>query len=393
MSFLKAVRTKMGLENQELEEFKKRIKNVPSLAECLDAERGISRPAAAASYTLLPNEDQCSREVLHRVIIDLREKGDEPTLELFKYYLSLRENHETILKLEIQIEGSPKKEFYGKICSILEELIQDTLRVQDFQVDQLQEAYLNKKKTLGEDNPDTIDSLQVDQLQEAYLNKNKTLGEDNPDTIDSLNDLANLFYTRGEYDNALPLYKLCLEKRRRVLGDDHPHTLQSLNNLAEVFKIMGDYKSALPLYKLCLEKRRRVLGDDHPHTLQSLNNLAEVFKIMGDYKSALPLYKECMFRSLSADDFESFRSRALGNLSENTSNPYLEDVNCCERKIVEEQGQKDRLGGRNKSKRNNKNKNKYFRSTRRRRYSRARGGKKFATSSSKTIKRRRKNVR
>ena len=351
MSFLKAVRTKMGLENQELEEFKKRIKNVPSLAECLDAERGISRPAAAASYTLLPNEDQCSREVLHRVIIDLREKGDEPTLELFKYYLSLRENHETILKLEIQIEGSPKKEFYGKICSILEELIQDTLRVQDFQVDQLQEAYLNKKKTLGEDNPDTIDSLQVDQLQEAYLNKNKTLGEDNPDTIDSLNDLANLFYTRGEYDNALPLYKLCLEKRRRVLGDDHPHTLQSLNNLAEVFKIMGDYKSALPLYK------------------------------------------ECMFRSLSADDFESFRSRALGNLSENTSNPYLEDVNCCERKIVEEQGQKDRLGGRNKSKRNNKNKNKYFRSTRRRRYSRARGGKKFATSSSKTIKRRRKNVR
>ena len=74
MSFLKTVRTKMGLENQELQQLKDRIMNVETLAQCLNAERARvnSRPvaasAASSAYTSLQNADQCSHEELHREI-------------------------------------------------------------------------------------------------------------------------------------------------------------------------------------------------------------------------------------------------------------------------------------------------------------------------------------
>ena len=105
-------------------------------------------------------------------------------------------------------------------------------------------------------------------------------GDDHSDTLASLNNLAELFRSKGEYDRALPLYEECLAKKKRVLGDDNPSTLISLNNLAILLKDMGDYDRALPLFKECLAKRKRVLGDDNPDTLESLNNLAKLRKLM-----------------------------------------------------------------------------------------------------------------
>ena len=81
-----------------------------------------------------------------------------------------------------------------------------------------------------------------------------------------MNALANLFYNKGEYDRALPLYEECLAKYKRVLGDDHPDTLTSLNNLALLFKSKGEYDRALSLYEECLAKSKRVLGGVHPNT-------------------------------------------------------------------------------------------------------------------------------
>ena len=97
--------------------------------------------------------------------------------------------------------------------------------------------------------------------------RKRVLGEDHPDTLTSLNNLAGLFYSKGEYDRALPLFEECLAKRKRVLGEDHPSTLSSLNNLAFLFHSKGEYDRALPLYEECLAKRKRVLGEDHPDTI------------------------------------------------------------------------------------------------------------------------------
>jgi hypothetical protein len=280
MSFFKAlktVRTKMGFENQELEELKTCIRKVPILAQCLTTEgaRVNSRPVATSSA--YARVDDCSREELHGVIKTLRETQDPPTDELFRCYSSML-NTAKIANLYTQIQTAEKKEFYTNICSILQELW----------------------------------------IDEQYV-------------------------------------------------------ITLLNKVSEA---------------------QNGLGYDHPETLKSLSNLAGFYVEKGEYKRALPVYEDCLAISQRGD-----RVNVDGAI-ELTTNPlnkdniayFLERVNYCKDKI-EEQEQKDRLGGRSKSKRNHKNKNKYFRSTRRRRYSRARGGKKIATSSSKTMKRRRKNVR
>lgn len=184
----------------------------------------------------------------------------------------------------------------------------------------------------------------------------------NDETISKLYTQIETADKREFYTNICSI----LDELWREKRDEERNVITLLNNLSRV--------------------QSRV-GPNDPETVKLLSNVAEFYVTKGKYKRALPLYQDCLAR------IQRVNSVDVDGAIELTTNPLKEEiierVNYCKRKI-EEQEQKDRLGGRSKSKRNNKNKNKYFRSTRRRHYSRARGGKKFATSSSKTIKRRRK---
>jgi tetratricopeptide (TPR) repeat protein len=172
-----------------------------------------------------------------------------------------------------------------------------------------EECLEKRKRVLGEDHPDTLNTLnnlagvfalkgEYDRaipLGEECLEKRKrVLGEDHPDTLESLHDLAEIFGRKGEYDRAIPLREDHLEKMKRVLGEDHPDTLKCIHELACQLKKMGDIDGALPLFEECLEKGKRVLGEDHPDVLIQLQNLAIVLKNTGRNDLALPLYKECL---------------------------------------------------------------------------------------------------
>jgi len=126
--------------------------------------------------------------------------------------------------------------------------------------------------------------VQIKNAEKDYEQYVNVLGNDHPDTLISLNNLADLFKDKGDYESALPLYKECLAKRRLVLGNDHPDTLTSIFNLATLFKNKRDYYRALPLYEEWLSKRTLALGENHPATRQSnmiyINFLREMGKNM-----------------------------------------------------------------------------------------------------------------
>lgn len=154
--------------------------------------------------------------------------------------------------------------------------------------------------------------------------------------------------------------KICLLLDRWAVEKTN---LDELLSLAISFSRKEEYDRALPLYEELLAKQKRFLGEYHPETLAS-------------------------FRSVSGIK-HWFEVQRFNSSYQESQRSYQE----AQQKLGEEQkeGTGASLGGKNKNKRNHKNKS--FRSTRRRRYSRARGGKKIAASSSKTIKRRRKNAR
>ncbi len=131
-------------------------------------------------------------------------------------------------------------------------------------------------------------------MQRALAIREKVLGPEHPDTAGSLNKLAMLYFTLGQYDQALPLYRRALAINKKVLGPEHPDTATSLNNLAELYITLGQYDQALPLHQRALAISEKVLGPEHADTATSLNNLAALYSTLGQYDQALPLYQRAL---------------------------------------------------------------------------------------------------
>lgn len=124
--------------------------------------------------------------------------------------------------------------------------------------------------------------------------REKILGLESLDTANSYNSIAELYQAQGDYIKALPLYKKSLAIREKKLDEEHPDTATSYNNLAILYKLQGDYVKALSLYQKALSIREKILGEEHPDTTASYNNLAGLYKAQDDYTQALPLYEKAL---------------------------------------------------------------------------------------------------
>ncbi|WP_415846536.1 tetratricopeptide repeat protein, partial [Vibrio aerogenes] len=77
---------------------------------------------------------------------------------------------------------------------------------------------------------------------------------------------------------ALPLYERALAIREASLGESHPDVATSLNNLAGLYLSQGQYQEALPLVQRALNIMKDILGAAHPNTVIIANNLDYVKK-------------------------------------------------------------------------------------------------------------------
>ena len=124
------------------------------------------------------------------------------------------------------------------------------------------------------------------QLERALDLRRRTLGEDQPDTLRSTEALASLYRVQGKYALAEPLLTKALDARRRVLGEEHPDTLSAMNSLAVLYWEERRYAEAEPLYTKALVGRRRISGEEHHETLTIMANLASVYIDQGKYAQA-----------------------------------------------------------------------------------------------------------
>jgi tetratricopeptide (TPR) repeat protein len=176
-----------------------------------------------------------------------------------------------------------------------------------------------RRRVLGDDHRDTLDSMNNlaldhqalgdlhgarDLHQQALAARRQLLGDDHPHTLASMNNLAETLAELGDLQGAHDLHEQTLAAGRRLHGDDHRYVLISLNNLADVRRALGDLQGARDLHEQALAARRRVLGDDHPHTLQSMNNLADVRRALGDLDGARQLHEQALtgYRRVLGED-------------------------------------------------------------------------------------------
>ena len=121
-----------------------------------------------------------------------------------------------------------------------------------------------------------------------------TFGPDHPMVAKSLNNLAQMYTSRGEHEKAEPLFDRARTILGKTLGDDHPDTVPTLNNLAGLYMDLERYAQAESLYIKALSIREKHLSKDHPDVATSLNNHAVLFARQGRYAEAEPRYKRAL---------------------------------------------------------------------------------------------------
>ena len=151
-------------------------------------------------------------------------------------------------------------------------------------------VFLIKYAKYGEAMSITLEKLELDSV---------LFGKEAAEIADCYNNIGRVYYSQGDYANALEYYKKSLDIRLSVFGACHPDVAGSYNNIGGVCYSQGDYANALEYYKKSLEISLSVFGECHPDVAGSYNNIGRVYYSQGDYANALEYYKKSLDIRLS----------------------------------------------------------------------------------------------
>ena len=86
----------------------------------------------------------------------------------------------------------------------------------------------------------------VEKSLQAALKEAERFRPQDPRTATNLNNLALIYYIRGRYSEAEPLYRRSLAILEKTQGSEHLDVATTLNNIVELYKAQGKYAEAEP---------------------------------------------------------------------------------------------------------------------------------------------------
>lgn len=120
--------------------------------------------------------------------------------------------------------------------------------------------------------------------------KRETMGNDNPDIATYQNNIGNVYHKQQKMDLALQLHKEALTLRQHIFGNNHPEVATSLNNIGSIYRDQQEYPKALDYYHKSLTIRTKILGDDSPATATCHNNIGLTYQRMDSLAKATTHY-------------------------------------------------------------------------------------------------------
>ncbi len=130
--------------------------------------------------------------------------------------------------------------------------------------------------------------------QTTYDKQRQALGEDDPDTLDSLHGLARAYSDLARYDEARALFNTLIEKYKKLFGPENSKTLGVINGLAVVDLESKNDVEAEQLLRPLLEIDERLFGPEHPITHTAVNNLGGAIRGQGRNEEARPYYERAL---------------------------------------------------------------------------------------------------
>ncbi len=86
----------------------------------------------------------------------------------------------------------------------------------------------------------------VEKSLQAALEEVERFRPQDPRLATNLNNLALIYYIRGRYSEAEPLFKRSVVIMEKVVGPEHLDVATTLNNIAELYKAKGKSAEAEP---------------------------------------------------------------------------------------------------------------------------------------------------
>jgi tetratricopeptide (TPR) repeat protein len=121
----------------------------------------------------------------------------------------------------------------------------------------------------------------------ALARAQATMVGDPPATVAALrNNLGNVYYWKGRYDDAEREYAAALAIESAHLGPDHLDVAWSWSNLGSVRAARGASTEARPYAEKAVAIAEAALGPDHPDLAPFLNNLAGLLVELGEPAAA-----------------------------------------------------------------------------------------------------------
>jgi tetratricopeptide (TPR) repeat protein len=119
-------------------------------------------------------------------------------------------------------------------------------------------------------------------------------GHNSPDVAKSYNNIALIYDSQGNYEEALEIYTKSLDIKTRIYGgDNHLDVAASYNNIGTVYESLGKYEEALEMHSKSLDIKTRILGgNNHPDVSASFINIGTVYARKGELENALVQFQK-----------------------------------------------------------------------------------------------------
>ncbi|MBF8272954.1 MAG: TPR repeat-containing protein [Magnetococcales bacterium] len=134
----------------------------------------------------------------------------------------------------------------------------------------------------------------LDLFKRSLDEKMASLGENNPTVATGMNNLASILASLGRYDEAVPLFEKSLKIKQDTLPTNDMSIATGMKNLAAIYSSQSRFKEAEQLQVRTLDIHQHNLGMNHPEVASSLNNLARTYDQQGRYGEAEPLYRRSL---------------------------------------------------------------------------------------------------
>lgn len=128
-------------------------------------------------------------------------------------------------------------------------------------------------------------------------NQKETIGDTHPDYLLTSSQLGGLYVNMGRYAEGVSLLEDIVEKQKVVLGYT-TETLRTMTNLATVCERIENFDKALELREICLEKQKLLGREDDPLTLLMMLNYANSIFQLRRYEEAEEMYSKILQKQI-----------------------------------------------------------------------------------------------